>query len=59
MKIISPLFLIIVLLLAACTTVEVEVNPRINNKVAADANTQLGIAYLREGNYEMARAFET
>jgi len=55
MKITYSLLVIIVLLLSACTTVEVEVNPRINNKVAADANIQLGIAYLREGNYEMAR----
>ncbi len=55
MKIISTLFLITVFLLSACTTVDEEVNPRINNKVAADANTQLGIAYLREGNYEMSR----
>ena len=57
MKITSSLFVIIVLLLSACASVEVEegVNPRINNEVAAEANTQLGIAYLRDGNYEMAR----
>ena len=55
MKPVSSLFVIIVLLLSACTTVKEPVNPRINNKLAAQANTQLGIAYLHEGNYEMSR----
>jgi type IV pilus assembly protein PilF len=55
MKITSGLCVIIVLALSACASVEEQENPRINNKVAAQANTQLGIMHMREGNYEVAR----
>jgi len=56
MKKTSSLCAIIVLVLSACASVEEQpVNSKVDNKVAAQANTQLGIAYLREGNYEMAR----
>ncbi len=46
---------IIVLMLSACASVSEPVNPRINNEIAAQANTQLGIMHMREGNYEVAR----
>jgi len=49
------LCVIAVLVLSACAPVEERINPRINNKIAAQANTHLGVAYLREGNYKMAR----
>ena len=55
MKITSSLFVIVVLLLSACASVEEQENPRINNQIAAQANTQLGIMHMRDGNYEVAR----
>jgi len=55
MKITPSLFVIIVLLLSACASVEEQENPRINKQIAAQANTQLGIMHMREGNYEVAR----
>jgi type IV pilus assembly protein PilF len=55
MKITSSLFVIVVLLLSACASMQEEENPRLDNKIAAQANTQLGIMHMREGNYEVAR----
>jgi len=49
------LYMIFVLVLSACASVGEEENPRINNKTAAQANTQLGIMHMREGNYDVAR----
>ena len=51
----SSLCAIIMLVLSACASVDEPVNPRINNEIAAQANTQLGIMHMREGNYEIAR----
>lgn len=45
------------LLLAGCAAVsdrEKELNSKENRAAAAEANTQLGIEYLREGNYEQS-----
>jgi len=42
------------LLLAACATTQVE-NSSDKQAVAARANTQLGIEYLRQGNHDLAR----
>ena len=45
------------LLLAGCAAVsdrEKQLNSKENLAVAADANTQLGIQYLRDGNYELS-----
>ena len=55
MKATSGLCAVIALVLSACASVDGQVNPKVDNKVASEANTQLGIAYLREGNYDMAR----
>ena len=55
MKITSSLFVIVVLLLSACASTDEQENPRINDEVAAQANTQLGIMHMRDGNYEVAR----
>ncbi len=44
-----------VLVLSACASTVEEENPRVDNKVAAQANTQLGIMHMREGNYDVAR----
>jgi type IV pilus assembly protein PilF len=49
------LYMVFVLVLSACASMGEEENPRINNKTAAQANTQLGIMHMREGNYDVAR----
>jgi Tfp pilus assembly protein PilF len=49
------LYMVFVLVLSACASTAEEENPRINNKTAAQANTQLGIMHMREGNYDVAR----
>lgn len=43
------------LALSACALLtEKENNPRVNKELAAQANTQLGLSYMQDGNYEMA-----
>ncbi len=54
MKTSTGLILIVVLVLSACASVSERDNPRVNKELAAQANTQLGLTYMQEGNYEMA-----
>ena len=46
---------IMAFLLSACSAVEKRENTKVNKDLAAQANTQLGLTYMRDGNHEMAR----
>ena len=54
MKTSSGMVLILALFMSACASVNERENPRVNKELAAQANTQLGLTYMQEGNYEMA-----
>jgi len=56
MKQISPILLLapIMLLLVACTTTPVPTGPDLSKSQLADQYIQLGVGYMKDGNYELA-----
>jgi len=49
----TVLCVMVVIGLVACETIKVDA-PKVDDTAAAEAYTQLGVEYLREGNYEMS-----
>ncbi|MGB5440963.1 MAG: type IV pilus biogenesis/stability protein PilW [Gammaproteobacteria bacterium] len=54
MRTTTGLVVLMALALSACAAMTERENPRVNKELAAQANTQLGLTYMQEGNYEMA-----